>query len=130
MAFNRFDIADILPKFKGCHKWLIVGVRRIGKSFSVERMLIRNAIIHNKPFLYVGRWGEDVQGQNVAGAFAHMINNPSGYNVVKQCYDDMGIEYPNKCYFCVRSKSMYLCVDDESGKQVRLKHICYITAVV
>ena len=130
MAFTRFDIEDIIPQFPTIHKWLIVGVRRIGKSFSVERRLVRRAIMENKPFLYVGRWAEDVQGQNVAGAFRHLIDNPSHNNIVKKCYEDMGEKYPEGAYFEVRQKSLYLCVDDKEGKQIRLKRICYITAIV
>lgn len=128
--FTRFNIDDIIPQFPAAHKWLIVGLRRIGKSFSVERRLVRRAIIEGKPFLYVGRWAEDVQGQNVAGAFRHLIDNPSHNNVVKQIYEDMGEEYPEGAYFEVRQKSLYLCIDGADGKQVRLKRICYITAIV
>lgn len=130
MAFTRFNIDDIIPQFPDVHKWLIVGVRRIGKSFSVERRLVRRAIMENKPFLYVGRWAEDVQGQNVAGAFRHLIDNPSHNNIVKQCYEDMGEKYPDGAYFEVRQKSLWLCVDGADGKQIRLKRICYITAIV
>ena len=130
MAFKRFDITEIIPQFPNVHKWLIVGLRRIGKSFSVEKMLVRRAIMENKPFLYVGRWAEDIQGQNVAGAFRHLIDNPSHNNIIKQCYEDMGEKYPEGAYFEVRQKSLYLCIDDENGKQQRLKHICYITAIV
>lgn len=127
--FTRFDIEDVLPLYPKVHKWIIVGVRRVGKSFSVERKLVRQAIMQNKPFVYVARRREDTTGQRVAEAFDHLIDNPSGNDVIKQIYDDMGSKYPDGCYFNVYQHCLYLCIRDDNGKVIRLKRLCYITSI-
>ena len=128
-SFTRFDIEDVLPLYPKVHKWVIVGVRRVGKSFSVEKKLVRQAIMQKKPFVYVARRREDTTGQRVAEAFDHLIENPSGNDVIKQIYDEMKEEYPEGCYFYVYQHSLYLCRRNENAKVERLKRLCYITSI-
>ena len=126
---NRFDFEPIFERNKKhIHKYMMTGVRRVGKSFSTLRLLAKVAILENRPFIFTTRHQIEYGKQRPALAMQSLIENPSNTDYITPLLNEIGIEPSDNLRFVVESNIIKLV----SGKGVhRVTHclIAYVTAV-
>ena len=111
MTKKRYYRTTNIDKVKAQYKMLL-GQRSNGKSYAVKEKVLTKAYKHDKKFVYMRRYQNDVKATDVERYFSDMPIE----SITDECYEAI----------CVYRGGIYFCNYDEDGKVKRGKLAGYI----